>query len=138
VRLDHIAGIELMHRIRKGQFTLESFASMAKPRQKSGMQFSPHKPHNVPKRFVALIPKVCTRAPAYLAALPAPYSPELNPKENLWRKSAKRSSRITRSNQSTRARQTQAAILYIDAIPNRKIHHDFSLYRQVTLMWNWY
>jgi hypothetical protein len=26
------------------------------------MQFSPHKPHNVPKRFVALIPKVCTRA----------------------------------------------------------------------------
>jgi hypothetical protein len=28
------------------------------------MLFSPHEPRNVPERFVALIPKVCTRAPA--------------------------------------------------------------------------
>jgi len=26
------------------------------------MLFSPHEPRNVPERFVALIPKVCTRA----------------------------------------------------------------------------
>jgi hypothetical protein len=28
------------------------------------MLFSPHEPRNVPERFVALIPKVCTRASA--------------------------------------------------------------------------
>src|SRR5208283_5175097 len=36
--------------------------SMAKPRQESGMQFSPHKPHNVPERFAASVAKVCTTA----------------------------------------------------------------------------
>jgi len=40
----------------------ESFASKTTGRQKSGMLFSPHEPGNVPERFVALIPKVCTRA----------------------------------------------------------------------------
>jgi len=35
---------------------------MAKPRQKSGMQFSPHKPHNVPEHFAASVAKVCTTA----------------------------------------------------------------------------
>jgi len=34
-----IAGIDLMHRIRKGQFNLESFASKTRGRQKSGMLF---------------------------------------------------------------------------------------------------
>ncbi len=38
------------------------FASKTIGRQKSGMLFSPHGPRNVPERFVALIPKVCTRA----------------------------------------------------------------------------
>ena len=32
------------------------------PATYSGMLFSPHEPRNVPERFVALIPKVCTRA----------------------------------------------------------------------------
>jgi len=40
----------------------KSFASKTTGRQKSGMLFSPHEPRNVPERFVALIPKVCTRA----------------------------------------------------------------------------
>ena len=30
------------------------------------MLFSPHEPRNVPERFVALIPKVCTRAFSYI------------------------------------------------------------------------
>jgi hypothetical protein len=30
---------------------------MAKPRQESGMQFSPHKPHNVPERFAVSVAK---------------------------------------------------------------------------------
>ena len=53
---------------------------MAKPRQKSGTQYSPHKPHNVPERFVALIPKVCTRAvaacDAQIAALVITVAPD--------------------------------------------------------------
>jgi len=57
-----IAGIELIHRIRKGQFKLGKLCIETTGRQKSGMLFSPHEPCNVPERFVALIPKVCTRA----------------------------------------------------------------------------
>ena len=49
-----IAGIELMHRIRKGQFKLGSFASKTKPLPRFGMQFSPRDPAS------------SSRAPAWL------------------------------------------------------------------------
>ena len=45
-----IAGIELIHRIRKGQFTLGRLESKTIGRRQSGMQFSPLESHNVPER----------------------------------------------------------------------------------------
>ncbi len=35
------------------------------------MQFSPHKPHNVPERFAASVAKVCTTARATSKLRPA-------------------------------------------------------------------
>jgi len=55
-----IAGIELMHRIRKGQLKLASFASRAELRPKSGMQFSLHEPIHALEHLAALIPKICS------------------------------------------------------------------------------
>jgi hypothetical protein len=105
------------------------------------MQFSPHKPHNVPKRFVALIPKVCTRAPRqYLAALPAAILAGAQPEgKSLGGNPRKDLQELRAQINRRRARQTQAGDpLHRTQSRNRKIHHDFSLYRQVTLMWNWY
>jgi hypothetical protein len=56
-----IAGIELMHRIRKGQFKLRV---KNKTRLRFGMQRLARDPRQAPERFLALISSICTTAVA--------------------------------------------------------------------------
>ena len=68
-----------------------------------------------------------------------PYSPELNPKENLGRKSAKYLQELRAQINRRRAHQAQAGdLLYRMQSRNRKIHHLIPLHPQVILMWKWY
>ena len=57
-----IAGIELMHRIRKVSSGSASFASRTRPRPKFGTPFSPRDPRQAPERFLAPISSICTTA----------------------------------------------------------------------------
>jgi hypothetical protein len=57
-----IAGIELMHRIRKGQFKLGKLRVKNKPRLRFGMQCLARDPRQAPERFFALISSICTTA----------------------------------------------------------------------------
>ena len=72
MRLITIAGIELMHRIRKGQFKLEKLRINCKTAPEIWNEFSPHEPCNVPDRFAAPVVKVCTTA--MMMPLPSPRS----------------------------------------------------------------
>ena len=69
-----------------------------------------------------------------------PYSPELNPKENLWDEIREKifKNYALKSIDAVRARLKQANPLYRTQSQNRQIHHVIPLYRQVTLMWRWY
>ena len=57
-----IAGIELMHRIRKGQFKLGKLRVKNQPRLRFGMQCLARDPRQAPERFLAPISSICTTA----------------------------------------------------------------------------
>ena len=66
-----------------------------------------------------------------------PYSPELNPKENLWDEIREKifKNYALKSIDAVRAKLKQA-ILYIERNPKIvQIHHVLPLYRHITLMW---
>ena len=67
-----------------------------------------------------------------------PYSPELNPKENLWDEIREKlfKNYALKSIDAVRAKLKQA-ILYIES-KTRPINHVIPIYRQVILMWKWY
>jgi DDE domain len=55
-----IAGIELMHRIRRVNSNSANFASKTKPRLRFGMQCLARDPRQAPERFLAPISSICT------------------------------------------------------------------------------
>jgi transposase len=69
-----------------------------------------------------------------------PYSPELNPKENLWEEIREKifKNYALKSINAVRTK-LQQAIFYIERNPETvKSITSFPLYHQVTLMWKWY
>src|ERR1022692_3279676 len=69
-----------------------------------------------------------------------PYSPELNPKENLWDEIREKifKNYALKSIDAVRAKLKQA-ILYVERNPKTvKSHHVLSLYRQIILIWKRY
>ena len=69
-----------------------------------------------------------------------PYSPELNPKENLWDEIREKifKNYALKSIDAVRTKLKHAILSYRAQSQNRKINHVLPLYRQVTLMWKWY
>src|ERR1700730_5633632 len=64
-----------------------------------------------------------------------PYSPELNPKENLWDEIREKIFR----NYAFKSIEARAGDpLRRTQSKNRKIHHLIPLHPKVTLMWKWY
>jgi transposase len=69
-----------------------------------------------------------------------PYSPELNPKENLWDEIREKNlQKLCAQIYGRRPRQAQARHpLHGAQSQADPLHHLFPLYRQLTLMQNWY
>ena len=69
-----------------------------------------------------------------------PYSPELNPKENLWDEIREKifKNYALKSMDAVCAKAQGGHPLHRAQSRTRQIHHIFPLHRQVNLIWKWY